>query len=1741
MPFLTNELDVIVLSNPLDPSQYDKLAIPFERLTIEEMLVNVNTEVAVAVNGAILPAEQYSSYMPFPGDTIHVAVLPGGGGGGNNTGKMALRIVAIAVLSYFTLGAGGAAAGGIFGTSTAGFIAATATFIGGTLLINKVMPIDEESGGFGDEKASYGIDGPKNTSLEGISVPVCYGRHGMGGNIIASRTEMLGDTQYLYMLINAGEGKIGGISDIKINGREVDEYENVEYEIRLGENEQAQVTDFGDTYRSYNVSRAINGPAAKDDPAQIEVFTTFDEVDKIRLDLVFPEGLYRTNSDGEISDFGADMQIYLRLEGENEWRHFTTYSQVDIRPADEKYFVKEYRKTRGVKVPVYFKPTDFYDVERLVSEAGVGEIWGKSNEDDSLVHIGEYGTVGAVSDEVDPETQAVSFRNSTAGVYRRQLYSRDLERGVYEVKIERATAGWNQEEHSNLTLVDIVEITRGELSYPNTALLAMRMKVDDQISSMPTITFVNHGRVIPVYDRQSKTWVEDASSNAAWVALDMLQNERYGANTSLSRIDLYAWSEWADYCDEKGLMFNGIFEATNETIWDAMKKVFKIGRASPSSVGLKHSVSVMRPKSPTMMFNSTNILKGSLRLNWLSTVDRANEVDVTFYDKDDDYKRRTIRVSDQAAIDLLNEEPRTTEITLLGCDNEEQAYREGVLALNFNKLLQTASWDSHIESLACARGDVVLLQHDLPAWGVGGKTKAGSTSRLINLDRPVVLNDQKQNAIVLHVSRELKFTGLVNNIVGNTLILTLSEEAKSQRGVTAITVGGAEARILEHDLQSNWVTVDSTDGMAAGDVVEGHQADATISRKLKYASGQLTSVELDDAEPSLANAPAAYVNFAVGTSELAAKPFMITDITGDDFHKRTLTGIEYSEETYDDDFAGELPNYSARKPDDVPHVIDLTLTELAVQRSGQFDYYLQAAWNHTPDALSNVADVYLSITKSGEPVRYKLINERNRLGRFSFVVKKGDVVDVKVIARSTLSNNAANEHTAPTAHFEVTGSSARAPNMPSGLAVREVGGNFVDLTWGLPVIMLDGQDPVYDQSIHLYEIFSAVVEVPEDYEGEILALAPNWDSGAYVKVGETQEVSFSHKGLEVDKAYFYYVFTANLFDPTIRSDAAPSGVSAPPVGAQTLAGALGSEVDYGNLSDILRADIDFSTWLSERLVMGGIPEDSSLIEMLKNRDKKFEEIAGSLISQAHEMQLIREHVESKTNTTAARIGSQVRTLAGNTGALAERIETVEAEFRPVDGKFTAFAKVEEAVRVWVDNESAIAEKTEVLTAELFPDGSSNPSAIAKVSDATRAWVEGESSLAQKTTALLSEVYPDGESEPSAMANLEQRISTLADPDGSIVISEEDLQATYNGTTASLSQVMSAILAHNQDPLAVWKASATVNDLTGSFGLINDGQSTTFAVDATNFVFFDSSSGSLDLQRPFEIIDGKTVIKSAVIESAVIEALDAVVISTNELYAGEKVALGDGKQGVAVEQSGHVEIGNAFSADGTGLSYDPDTGVLEIKGTLKNGTLEGVNGTFTGTVLADQIIGDLTKDYKLNISSISDISVGSFTKVEQGSNNFHQWKLLTFTIAADGTRDRDVSLTTDSIGQTTGYDGQTGQPFEYQTSGVLMFWTDAVTSSGWPDMYKAFGGATVTRATSHNGTAPANKMRSFIRVPKGESRTVTVTFCEKILAGNGFYCSDGADGRSIRAELLEFTAANPVSDPEEFTGLVSHQV
>lgn len=915
----------IVINNPFDPKDAQNIQVLIEGDTIADLMPDNCGEYIVCVNGHIV--EDLDKRLVQPNDFMVFSPVPQGGDGG---GKSVLRVAALIAVSAFTYGTGAGTLSSLVGTKAlegfAGMALQGVAFAAGSMLINAVMPLEQNlptPAQTMESSPSYGIDGPKNTSEEGLAVPVVYGNYRVAGNLIDNVVFNQADqVQELIMRFAISEGPINSVpfDGVQINDRPISDF--------IGEGTQKPEIIFtqGNVNESVNpwfAGSSQSNSVSTDLTTSYTTYTTSEPIDRFRIDVVTPQGFREITNDRGSIPLLRDITVEYRKVGDPGWTELLSDSL-------STEYTKTYVYTHTWMGGKYTTPETDSSLRS----------WGTEQPDGRIVHTRSIKidkhtnrlvtfTCGYVLKEKPAPNQSIQIYGMYTNPARFSFESPLLDSGTYEIRVKRDTAESGSDSVlDKISWSDVVEFQSELVGYANTATASIRIKLNEQLNSLPKVTFLTSGREVRVWQLEEEGGVENTaveltnyrvenlpSDNPAWIAIDILTNARYGGRIPDSQIDLEKFIEWANFCGENDLTFNGVFDQ-GMSIWDALQHVLTAGHAQIINIGTRFSVVIEQPEVPTMLFSVANIIKETFSTNWLPVSDRANEIEATYFDKDDNYLQNTLRITDSDVPGSISDQ-RKAEITLYGVTDKDRAAKDAQKLLSMNKyILATVSFEAAIEAITCTIGDVVYVQHDVPQWGFAGRLDANSATASTGfvLDKEVEVEAGVTYELLVCHDSVLKGSFTVDSIVAGNYV-RLNPADYPAGNLSRAIIDGTEYKVINtfSDTLGEGIVVDGTvPGGAVGEACDIYESDVIESRQLTSVTlggpGTYTTLDVDSAFSGIGQR---YSKWMFGPVNQTKKPFRIQSISGGTEHTRHITAMEYNENIYLDS-PGFIPspNYS---------------------------------------------------------------------------------------------------------------------------------------------------------------------------------------------------------------------------------------------------------------------------------------------------------------------------------------------------------------------------------------------------------------------------------------------------------------------------------------------------------------------------------------------------------------------------------------------------------------------------------------------------------------------------------------------------------------------------------------------------------------------------------------------------------------------------------------------------------------
>lgn len=707
-------IHLIIVRNPFNPKQRDIHMVPYKPGKTVADYVNEPGRWIYTVDGAVVDKAVQ------PKDEAYIVAMP-------YVGKKFLGVVLSIGLAVATSGIMGATHG-IFGGMNLFWKSMAAMAIGmiGNMVISKFTAVRPDMTNSTEQSTTYGWGGAKTLTGQGYPLAVTYGTMKSGGVLLSRHVISDGDKQYLNLLYCAGEGPLDEIRDIRIGENPIGNYKDVQVDIRYGTNDQTVIPNFNDNYADQSLNYELTNEWSTQ---QIQG----DACEGIELAVSFPNGLYYSNDSGGMDKTSVILEAQIRKVGDTIWNSLPLANNKGVAAFVEK-------------------------VDKFPTEPGreglVRWLRGRSE-----IRRDEYRGV-------------ISEATNTA-MYRVFRFDR-LEKAKYEVRMRCAHKDGTTLRYVNRVYWgQLTQILYDDFVHPGKALIGVRALATSQLSgSDPEITWIQVRRTVNVWNPYKNAYDKMPADNPAWACYDILhQCKTIGSTYDVQgvparRIDYDAFKDWAEKCTAGGFTFNYIYDSAGR-LWDALKYPETIGRGKVIPRGTRFTCVCDYATMPVQLFSVGNIKQDSFSEAFQSQENRANCVEISFINKDKAYERDVIPVYSDT-YDASDSLQSPTQIELMGCTSLEQAYKHGRHFLRCNAYeVRTVTIEAFVDAIACTIGDVILIQHDVPEWGEGGRV-ASVEGQTIVLDKTVETEPGKTYKLLIRNSEtDAVETYAVMAVVGN--------------------------------------------------------------------------------------------------------------------------------------------------------------------------------------------------------------------------------------------------------------------------------------------------------------------------------------------------------------------------------------------------------------------------------------------------------------------------------------------------------------------------------------------------------------------------------------------------------------------------------------------------------------------------------------------------------------------------------------------------------------------------------------------------------------------------------------------------------------------------------------------------------------------------------------------------------------------------------------------------------------
>jgi len=712
---------VVTFNNILNPLQRKTQEI--EASTSKELLATMDInrneyEVIVARNQDIITED----FDIIEGDIISVSIIPLGGGGGKDIIKTVAMIALVVAAPGLGTALGGMMAGGFAGfTGVYAAIGTALVYTAGSMLINSILPAQTPSLGMDTldnikSSPTYSWNVLGNSIEQGNPVPVLYGRHRVTPPLISRYVETKDNLQYLNLLYAVADGETTiETSTIKINDETIANFKDVEIYTRPGTNDQSIIGIFDDVISDNQVNKTISTDWTYST-------TVGNSVSGIAVGIVAPRGIWYASDDGKIKNYSVEVEIEYYYD--SQWLPMTSSAATAVSEDIKYYWVK----VSSIKYNAFSSYETAYNSYFYGIETGIVTTASSLPSNCEKVSDGIYAE-HYVYETIVSHATITSNKQSTL----RYTYKvTGLPQGNYQTRVRFKTAPAEGSRYgSSLVYEYLQEVVTDDFTYPNTALLGLRILATDQLGgSMPRVTVV----------------AEDVISNPSEANRDIIEKYDY----TLSADEEAKFDEWEEHCTDKNYTCNIYFDSIY-TVRKALDMVGLLGRGNAIQLGSKWTTIIDRAdETPVQgfLFTMGNIEKNSFTEQFLPLQDRANQIDITYYDETVDYEPQILQVSNTKAAN--SNTIKKSSINYVGCTNREMALAYAKFLLNCGRLLTiTQSFTIPTEAINCRIGDIVKVAHDIPGIGLGSGRIISATVFGMVLDREILLEAEKRYYVQL--------------------------------------------------------------------------------------------------------------------------------------------------------------------------------------------------------------------------------------------------------------------------------------------------------------------------------------------------------------------------------------------------------------------------------------------------------------------------------------------------------------------------------------------------------------------------------------------------------------------------------------------------------------------------------------------------------------------------------------------------------------------------------------------------------------------------------------------------------------------------------------------------------------------------------------------------------------------------------------------------------------------------------
>lgn len=431
----------------------------------------------------------------------------------------------------------------------------------------------------------------------------------------------------------------------------------------------------------------------------------------------------------------------------------------------------------------------------------------------------------------------------------------------------------------------LTSIVYDDFIYPNIALIGIRALATDQISGSPTIKFIKERKNVWVYNPEAEQYEQRPANNPAWACYDLLHQASRLKNINTNEYEF----------DVRGVPAHSlIYEQFNEWANFCEDKKYYVN-IEITTIG--EMLNIINENVATIGHGTVVRFGTRYGCVWyckkqpVQMFGMGNIVAGSF--KEDFLETSSRANCVEITYTDADHEYNREVITIYG-DNYDSDATENATQVTFNGI---TSYDQ-----AFREGKYQLYSNKYQLRTVSFECNVDAIACTIG---DVVL--------VAHDVPQWSYSGRVYDVDVDTGTFRLPVELSSMNG---------DIRLMYRTVNDNLYTINVS-------VVENSDGWCTVQ-------GNITNK---------VDAPQKGDIFDIGLVSTGSKPFIVTNITRAQDFTRNITGVEYIESIYDENYDIPPINYSETQNGKAENVYNLNASCYKyLDDAGNFEYHLSASW-----------------------------------------------------------------------------------------------------------------------------------------------------------------------------------------------------------------------------------------------------------------------------------------------------------------------------------------------------------------------------------------------------------------------------------------------------------------------------------------------------------------------------------------------------------------------------------------------------------------------------------------------------------------------------------------------------------------------------------------------------------------------------------------------------------------------------